>query len=95
MTNLESPRNAHPRAEYGASGKYAYDLKLEVKVREGAKTVAIPAIFLDLAKKMTAAGGNSSVISDTTGKLFTITAPPKGDEFSKAFCVEQSEGKAG
>jgi hypothetical protein len=57
--------------------------------------VAIPAIFLDLGKKMTVATGSLCVISDTTGKPFMIATPPKGDKFSKAFCVEQTQGKAG
>jgi hypothetical protein len=75
MTNLESPRNAYPRADYSLTGKlYDYDLKLGVKDPEGGRTVAIPAIFMDLVKKMAAAAGNYwQALHD------------------QAFCVEQTK----
>jgi hypothetical protein len=96
MTNLVRGPGNYPRAEYSSSGKvYDYDLKLEVNVPEGAKTVAIPAIFLGMVKQMTEAAGPTCVISDTTGKRFMIDKPPKGDEFSQAFSVEQTQGKDG
>jgi hypothetical protein len=93
MSNLVRCPGGYPRAEYSSSGKvYDYDLKLDVQVPEGAKTVAIPAIFLGLVKQMTEAAGPTCVISDTTGKRFLIDKPPKGDEFSQAFGVEQTQG---
>lgn len=73
-----------------------YDLKLEISVQPDSGTIPLAAIFHDLVKKMKSAADTDKPIAvfTATDKVFIENKVLTGNDFNKAFKVEQTEGKS-